>query len=607
MNINNNNDINNVFSLFPKYNLEQANTVKKTDFISSTAPNTKSSTIPDTDSTNQSKSKKRKFIFGSTLASSILTAGIFAMVFAKGFHGSSLKKLSKYTEGISKRIQAQNTAPKTVKNKIVYSARKGVKKTIDTMQSASNFTALKDWIADKIYRTNRATAKFADASTSFFKKIVDKTLGKRYDAVGIKVKDLTSVLKQFGIDNINSLTEKDLAQEVNIKGTIKSLSEWLEILSQQSQRLQSNFDNNFSLGARRLRDKKRQKLLRDLPQKIGERFFTNKKELFNLKNYKTYATEDLSKAAQEELKEEIIKAKKQVSNNITTINESIKTAINTFTQSILPEDEVSRKSVSLLKERMEQFKKCSGPNEAKARELISKRILSIVDDLIKITKKNSAYTQEQRTEMLKALTSVQETVLSAGIGSKGSLEEIMTILNGLNKSKLKSTKAKIVSDEAYKEYSKLASAISKKIEKAAELEAGEYFLKQAELKVGSAPNDVLSVLFPIGVGTYAIAKGDDKDEKISATLTTCIPLVGTFATFVYGTVKMLSGAKNLAFSLISGFILNRMGNYADKLYKKYRSSGSVVNVVKDEYEKFWTGLSPQFEEQENTKKSKKSK
>ena len=153
----------------------------------------------------------------------------------------------------------------------------------------------------------------------------------------------------------------------------------------------------------------------------------------------------------------------------------------------------------------------------------------------------------------------------------------------------------------------MAKQITKGMKDATELEMGEYFLKQAELKVGSAPNDVISVLFPVGVGAAAIAKGDDKDEKISATLTTVIPLVGTFATFVYGTVKMLSGAKNLIFSGVSGLALSALGNYADKLYKKYKDSGSLTNVVKDEYNKLWTGLEPQmkqFDEPE-VKKTKK--
>ena len=175
----------------------------------------------------------------------------------------------------------------------------------------------------------------------------------------------------------------------------------------------------------------------------------------------------------------------------------------------------------------------------------------------------------------------------------------MTILKGLNKAKA-TTGQKIISDAQYKEFEKLSSKISKGLGKATELEINDYFIKQAEIKVGSAATDVASVLFPIGVGAYSIASSDGKDEKISTTLTTCIPLVGTFATMVYGTTKMFSGVKNLVFAAGSGLVLKLIGDGCDRLYKKYKDKGSVVNVVKDEYDRFLID----FEEKNTTKEKK---
>lgn len=595
----NNINSNNIFSLFPPYSLEQANTAIKKEKTPIKVNSIKNETKKDSieiksNDIKKNNSKKKKIIFGSTLASTILTAGVVGMIFAKGFHGSSLKKLSKFTEKLTKELQIQNATSKDLPTKACYYTRKGVKKSIDTLQATSNFTAIKDWLSDKAFKTNKLTTKFAEKSTKFFKGIVDKTLGKKYDKVETKVKDLTSLLKHYNIDSLNKLSAKDKMQKITIKGKTLTLEEWINILSNQTKRLETNFDNSFSLGARRLRDEKRSHLISDLPEKIKERFFKDKKSLFNPTNYRTYATEDLTKEAQEELRQEILRARKQVTNNITTIHDDIRSALTSFSQNVKPEDEISRKSIQTLRKQFEAFKKCSGTNEEKEREKISKEISSIIDNLLKTTQKNKSYSPAEQEEMLNSLTAIKNTVLSTGVGSKGALEEIMTILKGLNSSGLKSTGNKIISDSNFKEFSKLSKKISKSLEKATELESGEYFLKQAELKVGSAPTDVLSVLFPIGVGAYSIAKEDNKDEKISATLTTCIPLVGTFATFVYGTSKMMSGAKNLMFSFVSGVLLSKLGNYCDKLYKKYKDSGSVVNVVKDEYDNFWTGITPQY-------------
>lgn len=586
---------NNIFSLFPKYDLEQASSVNKANVsnIKSDIKNPSDELVVKNSDTKKT-GKAKRILFGSTLASTILTAGVISLFFAKGFHGSSLSKLSGFREKLAQEIQNQNAATKDIAANTTYYARKGAKKTIDTMQATSNFTAIKDWLADKAFRTNRATTKFADKSTSLFKKIVDKTLGKKYDKVEIKVKDLTSLLKYYNADSIANLSAQDRLQEITIKGKTKTLEEWSKILASQTKRLETNFDKNFSLGARRLRDKKRSGLLADLPEKIRERFFKDKNSLFNPEAYKTYATEDLTKAAREELREEILRARKQVTNNIPTIHDDIKTALNSFSQTIKPNDESARDAVQMLKKQLELFKTCSGKNEAVEREKISKEISNIVETLTGAIKKSSIYSGAEQEEMLKNLSSIQDTVLSTGIGSKGALEEIMTIIKGLNTTNLQSSGKKIITDSHFKELSKLSSKITTGLEKATELETGEYFLKQAELKVGSAPTDVLSVLFPIGVGAYSIAKGDDKDEKISATLTTCVPLVGTFATFVYGTTKMFSGAKNLAFSFVSGLVLGKLGNYCDKLYKKYKDSGSVVDVVKNEYDNFWMDVKPPY-------------
>ena len=593
---NNNIPKNNIFNIFPQYNFEQGNLHKASQEKKRTNNIAQIITTDDSIEINKdTKNKKRKkILFGSTITSAIFTAGVAGIIFAKGLHGSSLSKFSKYTENLTKRIQDQNINSKELPIRVFYYTQKGIKKVIDFLQASSNFTAIKDWLSNKAFKATKLTTKFAEKSTKFFKGVVDKTLGKKYDKVETKVKDLTSLLKHYNIDSLNSLSTIDKMQKINIKGKTLTLEEWINILSNQTQRLETTFDNSFSLGARRLRDNKRKMLLADLPEKIKGRFFKDKNSLFNLENYRTYATEDLTKEAQEELRREISKARKQVTNNITTIHDDIRSALSSFSQKVQPEDEISRKSIQTLKKQFEAFKKCSGINEAKDREKISKEISSLIDSLIKTTQKNQNYSPLEQEEMLKYLSSIKETVLSTGIGSKGALEEIMTILKGLNNTGLKTTGNKIIADSNFKEFSKLSSKISKNLEKATELESGEYFLKQAELKVGSAPTDVLSVLFPIGVGAYSIAKEDNKDEKISATLTTCIPLVGTFATFVYGTSKMLSGAKNLMFSFVSGVLLSKLGNYCDKLYKKYKDSGSVVNVVKDEYDNFWTGIAPQY-------------
>ena len=589
----------NIFSSFPDYSsLNQSYSAVAASSVESIKTPVVSIDKVELEA-KQKKKTRRKILFGSTLASTILTAGLASLLLAKGVHGSAFKnKLNKYKAQLAQDIhEASQVRAKDIPSKVAYQAKKGTKKALDIMQASSNITTFKDWGSDQLLRTNKVTRTFADKCTSFFKRVVDGTLGKKYNKVEGKIKDLTSLLKQYDIKTLRAL---DQSQTVKIKGKTLTLGQCLDMLEKQTTRLDDAFGNNFSIGARKLRDKKRTRMLADLPQKIKERFFGTKTSLFNLENYKTYATEDIAKPAQEELRREILRAKKEVTNNIPSITEQIKASLSSFSGIVRPNDSATRTSVQKLKTQLDVFKNCSGANEAQLRSEISEQIVATVDDVIAALGKNQTYDATEQKLMRGLLDEIKDGVISTGSDSKGALEEILTILNGLKAEK-------IISADTCKNYGKMAKQITKGMKDATELEMGEYFLKQAELKVGSAPNDVISVLFPVGVGAAAIAKGDDKDEKISATLTTVIPLVGTFATFVYGTVKMLSGAKNLIFSGVSGLALSALGNYADKLYKKYKDSGSLTNVVKDEYNKLWTGLEPQmkqFDEPE-VKKTKK--
>ena len=293
----------NVFSLFPQYSLEQADNYIKNNTV--TTQNTKEDTA---EITTKPHSKRKKILFGSTIASMILTAGIIGLVLAKGIHGKN--NLTELKLKLSQELKNHEALGlKSLPDKIKYFRKKTVKKVIDIMQAASNFTAIKDRGADKVFRSNKFTGNFAQKCADFFKKITDKTLGKKYNKAEVSLKDLSSLLKQYKISNLEKLSESELSKQITIGNETKILSEWLKELRTKTTSLEELFDKNFSLGGRKARDVKRIKLLSDLPQKIDERFFKNIKNIFNRGNYRAYATEELSKPAQEALKEEILKAK----------------------------------------------------------------------------------------------------------------------------------------------------------------------------------------------------------------------------------------------------------------------------------------------------------
>ena len=604
-----NNSINNknVFGLFPEYNLELASSVQKQTIDTTTKPIENDSVEINGE---KKKSKKGKIIFGSTLATTIIGAGITGLIFIKGGHKGSTHRLSALGEKLARDIQEANKLQtKDLMTRCTIVCKKGAKKVLDFLQATSNTNAIKDGAVDSALRSNKITKPFAEKSKKLFQNVVNKTLGKKYRKVQVDVDDLTSLLKHYKIDDLKQLDDAQKMQQITIKGVTKTLGEWTDDLARFTKELGTAFDDGFSKDAIVGRNKKRSKLLSGLSKKVKSRFFENK-GLFKPENYRTYATEEFAKPAQDELRDSIIASRKRVTNSIQTIHDSIKSNLNSFSEQVKPDDELAINTIQQLKQKMEAFRSCNGAEEVAKRANITDEIAGIIDDAIAGISTNQKYGDNEQLELIQKLLNIKSSVLSTKGNSKGALEEIKSILKGLNETQLGETGRKIVTDSELKQFGKLSSKIRDGLTKATELEAGEYFLKQAELEVGSAANDVISILLPVGVGAYSIAKGDDKDERVSAVLTTCIPLVGTFATFVYGTAKMFSGAKNLIFSAVSGIALGKLGNYCDKLYKEYRSSGSVVKVAKDEYDKFWTDITPKYAEPlneiEETKKEKET-
>lgn len=592
----------NIFNMFPNYNLGTNASVQNT---------TNNTTLVKDEvelKAGQKKKVKRRILFGSTIASTILTAGIVGLCLGKGIHGSAFKnRLTSYTQKLGQDIhELSELSVKDIPTRILYYSKKGLKKVLDTLQASSNITTFKDYGSNVVLKKTKPTRIFAQKTTKAFNKIVDRTLGKQYDLVGMDISDLTSLVDQHNIEKLRKLNQ---SQIIEIKGVTKTLGEWLDDLAIQSERLSGTFKDNFSLGARMKRDERRMELLSDLPEKIKERFFSNgKKSLFNPANYKTYATEDIAKPVQKQFEREIIGAKKQISNNIQSIAEQLKTRLNSLIETIKIDDKAIKPYMDDLSSLFKKFKECSGVDEVIQREQITSQISDVVEKIIGELSTSSKYTDDEKKVILNILDEIKSEISQKGAtGSKGALEEIMTIIKGLNGAKIADQSETFISNDTYKRIKKLSERISTDLKKATDLETGEYFMKKSELIVGSAPTDVISVFVPIGAGAYAIAKGDSKEEKVSATLTTCVPLVGTFATFVYGTVKMLAGAKNLIFSAVSGALLGMFGDYCDGLYKKSKNPDDVKHAVADSYDKIWTGIESQihkFDENEENKVKK---
>lgn len=146
---------------------------------------------------------------------------------------------------------------------------------------------------------------------------------------------------------------------------------------------------------------------------------------------------------------------------------------------------------------------------------------------------------------------------------------------------------KVLSEGEYKKLEAKVNVLKKSLEKSVENETTNYIDKARDLKLGSAPTDVLSILGSVGAVGWYLGKSDNKDEKISASLKYGIPAIGAIATSLICTAKLIAGTKSLAIGLVSGWLMSKIGSQVDYLRKQYSLDISLQNkqVVKPQPDK----------------------
>ncbi len=107
-----------------------------------------------------------------------------------------------------------------------------------------------------------------------------------------------------------------------------------------------------------------------------------------------------------------------------------------------------------------------------------------------------------------------------------------------------------------------------KLKKVLLTEKGDMFDKLRDINHGSAPGDVLGILSTLGLLGIYTAQADSKEEKVSVSLTTGIPLIATLGTTIVATLNMVSGAKALALAGLTGFAANVAGKAINNSYQK---------------------------------------
>ena len=486
----------------------------------------------------QREKNSHRGLIGLSIGASVL-GGIAALfLLTKGFSGGFYRKISNLSDELKKRaydLSADVQNPTTLQ-KINLTFAKVMQPLLDSFQSISNVNVLKDGGVMLIAKWLKLTP-VVDKINNVFKGIVLKTQRNSYN-------DAEYAVIKF-VNNVEKIAKNSGNKEL------------LELASD----IRTKYTQVFSTDSHFGRSERFWESIKLLHGRVWNTLLETRKNK-DISKYKSYITLDITAPKRLGIKKELLEAKKIITNGIEDNYRALKNELKRIKINVKTNDEYAVEFVQQLSKDFEIYRKLNGTKEAAERAEVAKRAEETLGTLI-------YYMQTNRNIVDIELAAKNiRNILNPEFSKKGKAQEIVTIVkNKFGKN-----------SEEYKTVTQNLENFSKKLDTAINTEMDAYE-KMSELRVGSAPTDILGILAPIAIATWLVTSAKTKDERVSKILTQGIPIIGGIGTTYYGTTRMFTGPKNIAMGLGTAYALNIIGTQFDNWYKSYREKQSLFKTT----------------------------
>ncbi len=507
---------------------------------------------PYVEQVNEKKSHK----LGTTLVISALVVGFGAFaLLSGGANKGMVKLLNKWKLELEKKL-ANGTKFEDLYRFILNSTNDFLAKS----QSINNFTTLKDVLFQKFMwgkdGTRKTTRRIHEGITKFFDRISRKTVNSYYNKTHTKFADLT---EYFSVLNDRIRLEHS--------GDPKILAK-LDNISKRMKHVNENLEKGFGINARNARYNRIQRDCDGLFDFFWDASFKDIRNFKSKNMWQSFIAEDYLMPAKMKMSNETDILRQAITHDINDNYKATMKAIANIQKFVNPADTSTNDILRTLRGKLDAYRVLSGNDEIAKRNKLNSEIIEELQKLSSnFNAKSSKYNYNNNAvKAISDYVNSVENIISKS--SKGELQEILTAYKEIL---------------PRKEYLKLKSRVNsavRSLDKSIDIETNQYFDKARDLRLGSAPTDVLSILMTGGAVGYYLNKSDNKDEKCSVAIKYGIPAIGAIATSLYCTARLVSGGKAMFFGLISGWLMNKAGVLVDDARKKYSIDVSLINKSK---------------------------
>lgn len=469
----------------------------------------------------ENKKEKKNKKLGYAMASIALCVGFGIFVVTRLLSKKSRFNVNKIVKFLDEKVAKLSKNKQTTMQQLAITGLRHVKNLFSKAPAVFNLATVKDILFRRYLNKTNITRKFNDGLTNWFEKVSVATTKTAYLKTFVKFDNLYSALAHT--NKKLPIAEREKAVE-----KIKFIK--------------SKYDEAFSTEARVRRLEQVDKDLEGFEDKVWKNTYGNIQEFWeNAKNGK-FMAEELATDAKLKLHNSVIGTKEKISLNTLDNYLSIKKMLGHVDNAILPTDMKLRDALVEVRKNLELYRKNNNIDDKSG----------VIESLTKFSKVLSIDHDP------KVANEVLNTIELLSKSKKGAVQELMEIYeNNLSK-------------EDFDKLQKTVNSTLRSLNYSVDLETDKLFDKIRDLKIGSAPHDFFAFLSSLAIVGWYLGKADNNDERMSVALKYGIPVVGAVAITTMCAVGLIASGPSLLIGLVSGLAINKLGEVADEMRKKYK-------------------------------------
>lgn len=461
--------------------------------------------------------------------------------------GPSKKIRSKVDQADKNLIDKNFEALLSGKKGVMFHVRHGVKRMLDCSKAIFNLAPLKDVLMAKLMQKTKVSDKLAQSITNWFEKISFKTLRHSYGRTHEQLEVFFAHCAEA-----NAKLPKKQAETVNAK-IAKIREVYVQGFSETERRkrltkIKREFDGLDPTGTRKIDD--------SLMNKVWHETYQNLKQFMRKTAYTTFISEELATKTKIKHATAINDFKYLISNSLHTMCDDcfdILIHIDTF---IKPDDNEVRSIIKDIANKLKSYQQAINDMKRKGQAVHLECDITVdLKQLENVLKKSPHY----KKSVVEGVSEQIKTQINRFENHKrGEINQIMKIYG------------EHLPPKEYADIKKVAYATTNSLEKSVDMEENKMFEKVRDLKIGSAPKDVLLLLIPLISVGHGINKAETTDEKISVGIKYGVPIAGAIAITMVCTFGLISAGPSLLIGALSGLALNQIGVEVDNVIKRFK-------------------------------------